>query len=239
MDNRALVTGSTTTGRLVRGWCRPAAALVTLAVGALAALAIASALALAIATTLGAVHAVIETPPLRRRRAMRAARKGRRRRRERRELRLEQAHVPSDELGELDRLVEEVADLDQNVAIDTEPLLDRYVEAAIAKRRCASALDRAEPSRLEARLAIARQQCHPNGAAVLERRIALSHQLDTRVRALDESLSELVELVRHLVERASIPDVSPLFECDAPANCLEHYDACESLEKTADSPVEA
>jgi hypothetical protein len=229
MQNRALVFHSTTAARLAGGWRRPAAAVVTFAVGALSALALASVLALALATALAAVHAVIETPTMRRRRAMRATRKGQRKRRDKRERRLEQANVPSDELEELGQLVEHVTNLDQTVATDFESLLDRYVEIATEKRRCASALERGEPSRLEVQLANARER-YPNSAAVLERRILLGHRLAARVRALDESLGEFADLVRYYAERASIADVELLFECDTPENCLALYDAYTSLD---------
>src|SRR5262249_1117305 len=160
---------------------------------------------LVLATTLAAVQAAIESPPMRHRRALRAARKSRHDRREKRVIRLERANAPSGELETLDLLVEQAADFDETVTSDAEPLLDRYVDVAIAKRQCAAALAQGQPSHLEVQLAIARE-CHPNGAQVIERRIALGHVLAARVRALDESLGELDEMIRYYVERASIPD---------------------------------
>ncbi|HUJ63241.1 MAG TPA: hypothetical protein VLX92_32305 [Kofleriaceae bacterium] len=228
MDNRVLVTRRAASDRLVRGWPRRAAALVAVLVGALSALALASLLALAIATTLSALFVALQTPAIRRRRAVRAARRVRRKRRERRQLRLDKTDLASDDLEELGQLLEEIADRDPAAFADAEPLLDRYVELAIEKRRCASALADCEPSRLEVQLAIARE-CHPSAAEVLQRRVASSRRLAARIRALDDALGELADLVRYYVERACTPDVRGLLECDATAGCLAHYDACEAV----------
>jgi hypothetical protein len=211
MEHRALVPRGASALRT------PASAIVTLAVGLVSALAIASTLAVVLAVVLAAGHAIVEMPAVRRRRARNAALKARRTRRELREHRLEQANVPTCELEELAAIVEE---LDDSAAAEVEPLLDQYVAVAITRRRCAAVLDQGRPSQLEVQLAIARA-CHPHGAAVLERRIALGGVLANRMRQLDESAAEVAELIRYYAERSSLPETAPLLEPDPLGDALE------------------
>jgi hypothetical protein len=151
----------------------------------------------------------------------RRARKARLTRRELRERRLEQANVPTDELEELAAMVDQ---LDESAVAEIEPLLDQYVAVSITRGRCAAVLDQGRPSQLEVQLAIARA-CHPHGAAVLERRIALGGMLANRVRQLDESAAEVAELIRYYAERASLPEIASLLEPDPLADALARDEA--------------
>lgn len=226
MDNRALVTRSATACRILRS---PASALVTLAVGVASAIAIASTLALVLVVVFATCHAIVQTPGMRRRRARNAARKARRTRRDAREHRLEQANVPTCELEELAAIFERVAELDEAAAGEIEPLLDQYVAVSITRRRCAAVLEQGRPSQLEVQLAIARE-CHPHGAEVLERRVALGGVLANRVRQLDEAAERLSDLIRYYAERATLPEIGPLLEHDVLADALAREEALDALE---------
>ncbi len=228
MNTRALVCCGPTACRTVYRLRSPAWLLVTLIAGLASTLAIASTLAFILAFGLATTPGIFETPPVRRRRVRRAARHARRARRDRHEARLEQADAPTRGFVELAEVVEHTARVDERSAAELEPLLDQYVEVTLERRRTCRALEHSEPARLELQLAIANER-HPRQARVLERRIAHSRQLVQRLARLDDSIAELSELVRYQAERATLPEIDPLFDDDVLADALAHHDACEEV----------
>jgi hypothetical protein len=208
----------------------PAWALVTFTVGVVSAWAIASTFAFVVALALSVLHGLLQTPSMQRQRARRAAAKQRRMRHAQRERLLDDACVASWELEDLSLTIDQMAELDEDTALDVEPLLDDYVDVARARKRCASALSQADTARLELQLAIARD-CHPREAQVLERRIAHSRVLAERLNVLEASASDLAAVIRYYAARASLPDIEPLVEPDAIGIGLAHYDACEAAER--------
>jgi len=201
---------------------------VTLAVGVASAIAIASSIVFVLALIIAAVHAISETPAVRIRLARRTERRRRRRRRDEREARLETACVSTFELAELSDIVDTVVEEDRADPFDLEPLLDRYVDLAIAQHRCATAALPVEAACLEARFQAAKDG-HLKTAGILERRVTQSRVIAARARTLEQAMNELAELIRYCGERAALPDVSTLLESDLVTNALEYCDAQDQL----------
>ena len=120
--------------------------------------------------------------------------------RRRREELLNEDGAPTMELPELTLLVDRCLPCGVPDPFELDALLDRYAELALARYRCGRLVARADLDGLETRLAISRT-AHPRSAAMIERRIAHTVQLARRGRRLDESLSEVGELVHYYVER--------------------------------------
>ncbi|MGE5182020.1 MAG: hypothetical protein ACM31C_08155 [Acidobacteriota bacterium] len=210
---------------------RPAHALLrptlTTVLAAASALALASTLVFLCAVAIVVAHWLLAVPAVR---ARRAQRKGLKRRYERRHLRehtLELADVSTSTLCELTELAE---GLDPEAAdpLDLEPLLDRYVELALARQRCWNTLRYAGVAGLQERLDTARM-FHPVTAEVLERRVAYARKLDERGRSLEDSLAEVADLIRCYAERASLPADATAGELDPLANVLVQIDAADAV----------
>jgi hypothetical protein len=196
-----------------------------------AAVAFASTLAWTVAVGLAISYLIGATPSARRRRARNASRQWRRVRRARHAARLDRANAPTYEYVELADVVDNIAELDEGATAELEPLLERYIDVALARQRCATALEQSKPSHLEVQLAIA-SECHPREAAVLERRIAHSRRLAQRLARFDDSVAEVADLVRYYAERASLPEIEPVLEGETLATALASYDACEQLDRS-------
>jgi len=136
-------------------------------------------------------------------------RERRRERIRRREAALEAASISGSELAELARLTCEVERIDPPIAqrFGLEDLLDLYVELAIARDRCRHTLGEIDGDELIRAL---RDTPDAGGLTALRRRL-LEHRLRCRdecyatARRLDERIASLVELVRLLAQRASLP----------------------------------
>jgi hypothetical protein len=178
--------------------------------------------AAAIAPVLALIGAV------RARLSRRKARRQRRKRNVERQLRLE--YVGADgELAWLVELSDFVAEHAWTSTFDLEGLLDRYVELAIARERCLDAIRRADPDKLEERLASARLFDARN-ASVIERRLVHARSLQARALQLDDSLADIAELVCCYAERVSAPSSDPRLEVDLVADALDRIDASSELD---------
>ncbi len=198
----------------------------TTVVAAASALALASTIVLLCALAIVCIQWFRAVPAVRARRAHRHVVSQRRVRRHLREHTLEVADVSTSTLCELSDLVEGL-DPDVTDPFELEPLLDQYVERAVARQRCWNALRYASAAGLQERLDTARM-FHPITAEVLERRVAHARKLDERSRELDESLAELADIIRCYAERASMPDDATACELDPMTTVLDRIDALDA-----------
>jgi hypothetical protein len=197
----------------------PARALVTFGAALASALVIATTLAVIVAIVLATAHGILESRPVRRRRARHAVRIARRARRARTAIALDRADASVHAYGELADIVDTVAVLDEHAAAELEPLLDNYVEVALARSRCRAALDQGDVAWLELQLAIS-HECRPRETEVLERRVAQGRRIAARLAELDDSLAAVAELLRYCAERASLPEIEPLLADDVLGSAL-------------------
>lgn len=225
MTTRALATRRAgTLQRPVHALLRPT---LTTVIAAASAFALASTIVLLCAFAIACVHWFLAVPAVRARRTHRRALKQRRVRRHLREHALEVADVSTSTLGELGDLAEGL-DPDASDPFELEPLLDRYVELAVARQRCWNTLRYASAAGLQERLDTARM-FHPVTAEVLERRVAHTRKLEQRRRELDESLAEVADIIRCYAERASLPEDATAGELDPTATVLERIDALDAI----------
>jgi hypothetical protein len=175
-----------------------------------------------LAVALAAACPIWRSPAFRQRRARRRKRNDWRRRHLRRQFQLDLAGVASDELVALSEAAEVVATT-ANDPFDIEPLFDRYVELAIARRRCQAAVRGNNVAWLAARAeAIALRQ--PKVAGVLQRRIAQTCEAADRLAALDDSLGAVSDLIRYYAERAAMSADDEPFD-EVVAVVLTRFDA--------------
>ena len=186
--------------------------------------------AVAIASTFTAVLAVglyvglfyAERPTAAARRELR----GRRRQRARR---LQLANVATDELVELTNVVDAAVVADPNLdAADMETLLDRYVDLAIARDRCAELVRREQIAELSRRLDHATRTQQPRRKRAIARRITWWHRCEARLRRLDEQLADVAGLIRLYGERATMPELAFLLDADPVTTALDQVESCES-----------
>jgi hypothetical protein len=175
-----------------------------------------------LAVALAAACPIWRSPAFRQRRARRRKRNDWRRRHLRRQFQLDLAGVASDELVALSEAAEVVATT-ANDPFDIEPLFDRYVELAIARRRCQAAVRGNNVAWLAARAeAIALRQ--PKVAGLLQRRIAQTCEAADRLAALDDSLGAVSDLIRYYAERAAMSADDEPFD-EVVAVVLSRFDA--------------
>jgi hypothetical protein len=211
----------------------PTSALVTLAAGAAASLAVMSLLVLMVALVLAACHAVLASPSARQRLARRRERRRWRRRHARREQLLEDAGIEVNELHELTRMVEAVTDRAATATLPTvtypvEPLLERYAELVVARKRCTIALANANPGQLEDKLALARDAM-PRYAEVVTRRIVHARLVAAKCQYLDDELAAVTEALRYCNERATAAEaLERPCESEAVASALAYCDAWDA-----------
>jgi hypothetical protein len=138
------------------------------------------------------------------------------------------AQIANDELVELTAIADAIRTIDPPAAdaLDLEGLLDRFVDVAIARDRCAEIALRERASALSRRSSPRNPASRRDRAAA--RRIAWNHRCEARLRALDVQLASIADLIRLYGERATMPDIDLLFDDDPIAPVLARVDACET-----------
>ncbi len=225
MTTRALATRRAgTLQRPVHALLRPT---LTTVLAVASALALASTIVFLCALVIICTQWLLAVPAVRERRARGKALKRRHVRRHLREHALELADVSTSTLSELTDLAEGL-DPEASDPFELEPLLDRYVELAVARQRCWNTLRYASAAGLQERLDTARM-FHPVTAEVLERRVAYAHKLDERGRELEDALANVADLIRCYAERSSLPEDATAGELDPLASVLEQVDAADAV----------
>jgi hypothetical protein len=205
-------------------------AIASLVVGVTLALAFAGGIAVLVALAVAVTLAVAHMPAAERSLHAQRARSARHARHFARELRLEGLNIAPDELVALTEIVDLVIAKESTEAdvYELEPLLDLYVDVAIARRRCVVAVMKCDRSALFRKLDRFPASGSSRVRGIVERRIKQALACERRARELDDGLANVGDLIRCYGERATLPDVTGVIDLDPLAMPLARYDALTS-----------